>query len=173
MNQPDSVTGLQWRAGQSSGQTCLVWDTIGTQYGPSMEGRTIVRPDHPLLRPTKKPRPPFNGGPDNRPARPAARESVDIDPFTLQWRAGQSSGQTPRTYTTRIRDPDIALQWRAGQSSGQTLCRGGLLMTDAALQWRAGQSSGQTSATGIRLAELSFPSMEGRTIVRPDLLTVR
>ena len=40
-----SMVSLQWRAGQSSGQTFGA-DVFSELFdGPSMEGRTIVRPD--------------------------------------------------------------------------------------------------------------------------------
>ena len=43
-----------------------------------------------------------------------------------------------------------------------------LLQIVTLLQWRAGQSSGQTFVRDIDVALAKFPSMEGRTIVRPD-----
>ena len=85
---------------------------------PSMEGRTIVRPDSNFKRRSSKPFRTFNGGPDNRPARhPELRIWFPIA-NTLQWRAGQSSGQTGRSMERQIMIQ--ILQWRAGQSSGQT-----------------------------------------------------
>lgn len=63
----------------------------------------------------------------------------------------------------------IFLQWRAGQLSGRTrpqpLNRGALLH----LQWRAGQSSGRTGIYGLRADGRMLPSMEGPTIVRPNM----
>ena len=109
-----------------------------------MEGRTIVRPDvrGGLQQETR--RRPFNGGPDNRPARPNSGVLKVGKPTGLQWRAGQSSGQT---VLNRFAPPTVI-----------------------DLQWRAGQSSGQTSGCARRAAPRGQPSMEGRTIVRPDLL---
>ena len=165
----ETITVLQWRAGQSSGQTefsaldGLCCDT------PSMEGRTIVRPD-----PT-------------RPSTPCSRL------WSLQWRAGQSSGQT--TTKWRLGKADGILQWRAGQSSGQTTIPNGCSQQFAITfnggpdnrPARPGRSTGacnlgdafnggpdnrparQGTADQDRLR--SPPSMEGRTIVRPARLT--
>ena len=181
-----------------------------------MEGRTIVRPDKRAREYTEVPKVPFNGGPDNRPARLSFAIAVLAIGVRLQWRAGQSSGQT------RLCRPVSAtagcLQWRAGQSSGQTMnvytdhdrevcpsmegrtivrpdwsgspharsCRtpfnGGPDNRPARpgapqlrqrswqrpLQWRAGQSSGQTRSLWRGVGQRRVPSMEGRTIVRPD-----
>ena len=85
---------------------------------PSMEGRTIVRPDDLEQASGRLQEKTFNGGPDNRPARPAGDACRSSWAFALQWRAGQSSGQT----------------------------KTGHVPTGKYLQ----------------------PSMEGRTIVRPD-----
>ena len=113
---------------------------------PSMEGRTIVRPDcvghigegykmltfngGPDNRPARRDRyvvaveaeiAPFNGGPDNRPARLITDASDEGAASVLQWRAGQSSGQTVSSRpASSIRG---ILQWRAGQSSGQTIIK--------------------------------------------------
>ena len=61
---------------------------------PSMEGRTIVPARLCLLSTVRALPQPFNGGPDNRPARPPIGEHETITAWRLQWRAGQSSGQT-------------------------------------------------------------------------------
>ena len=109
---------LQWRAGQLSGQTGGGRRSGPVRRVPSMEGRTIVRPDMRWIRAVRSWFPSFNGGPDNCPARQASPSTVAKHPNHLQWRAGQLSGQT-------------------------------------------------RSAGGLRrLGDL--PSMEGRTIVRPD-----
>ena len=110
--------GLQWRAGQSSGQTRRFVLDLTTSQPPSMEGRTIVRPDWPVRKRKREWRSSFNGGPDNRPAR-RAEIARNVGRYSrLQWRAGQSSGQTPGSKQRRSRA--TSLQWRAGQSSGQT-----------------------------------------------------
>ena len=107
-----------------------------------MEGRTIVRPDLPSYAQPRSYCPPFNGGPDNRPARHRLLQPVGITHGYLQWRAGQSSGQTALRLSGNERVID--------------------------LQWRAGQSSGQTLLPSMRAGTGEPPSMEGRTIVRPD-----
>ena len=207
-------------------------------FPPSMEGRTIVRPDHPQPATQTPPHPPsmegrtivrpdegvavlapgplsaFNGGPDNRPARPTTSSPIHVlsPAFNggpdnrparrswhhrgcwrgggLQWRAGQSSGQT--SFDTHFANVVPLLQWRAGQSSGQTIGLAPIRGSSRDLQWRAGQSSGQTSRKpriSIVICSLQWragqssgqtyqpvgdavidgaPSMEGRTIVRPD-----
>ena len=139
---PVIASALQWRAGQSSGQTGgkghftivavvpsmegrtivrpdLALDIVTARaHHPSMEGRTIVRPDGARRQTQARSPPPFNGGPDNRPARPGPPAVLSSVTLLLQWRAGQSSGQTKPSPTeiTQTR----TLQWRAGQSSGQT-----------------------------------------------------
>ena len=114
-----STSPLQWRAGQSSGQTrrsngAATGSTTSFNGGPdnrparrvwpqaqrppvllpSMEGRTIVRPDQSRSWLTPARTRSFNGGPDNRPARLDGDRDVDLPACVLQWRAGQSSGQT-------------------------------------------------------------------------------
>ena len=149
---PDPVSGdigsplarnLQWRAGQSSGQTRQTRPTYA---------RCLAS---------------FNGGPDNRPARHSTLVTLATLRLFLQWRAGQSSGQTYALGDGKGAGCD--LQWRAGQSSGQTC--GSWFHVDhiVDLQWRAGQSSGQTTQPSEDGSHALYPSMEGRTIVRPDL----
>ena len=65
---------------------------------PSMEGRTIVRPDQTCLADDLPPTATFNGGPDNRPARRDSSATLVGVSGSLQWRAGQSSGQTGRVH---------------------------------------------------------------------------
>ena len=161
---------LQWRAGQSSGQTT---------------GRT---------NPVLVERSSFNGGPDNRPARRASAGGVRTNAAHLQWRAGQSSGQTvafdaqriwpidPSMEGRTIVRPDLQPFWllrlRAGSFNGgpdNRPARHGLLVcfvpSRESLQWRAGQSSGQTRPAQTEHGPRHVPSMEGRTIVRPDYRT--
>ena len=71
-------------------------DASGGESAPSMEGRTIVRPDLPWDSTHRGRDVSFNGGPDNRPARHAAAAVNVPAAKALQWRAGQSSGQTRR-----------------------------------------------------------------------------
>ena len=107
-----------------------------------MEGRTIVRPDQ------------------------IAGRGNGVVVLPLQWRAGQSSGQTVTGFNGT---PFTGgLQWRAGQSSGQTQLCDRAVVESRNLQWRAGQSSGQTLSGWNDRPERTVPSMEGRTIVRPD-----
>ena len=169
-SQPHIHTRLQWRAGQSSGQTSIRSAPSPSGSRPSMEGRTIVRPDLSWSQRRRKRRRTFNGGPDNRPARPASAIPNSLAVVILQWRAGQSSGQTRRWGShgehrtpsfnggpdNRPARPDGTTMWVADFDD---------------LQWRAGQSSGQTSHVPTRSHPSSTPSMEGRTIVRPDALS--
>ena len=112
---------------------------------PSMEGRTTVRPDRSVVNCF------------------AAVSSY------LQWRTGQSSGQTWRAES-------VALRLLRPSMEGRTIVRPDLLKEAATLgikynlQWRAGKSSGQTWTLTPRGKKGGVPSMEGRTIVRPDLL---
>ena len=110
----------------------------------------------------------FNGGPDNCPAKPDQTWLTACGSTPLQWRAGQLSGQTCRT-PSHTRPCKSRLQWRAGQLSGQTKPCSTEARTSSVLQWRAGQLSGQT----FLLCRTPWPvlaaSMEGRTIVRPNL----
>ena len=89
-----------------------------TVAAPSMEGRTIARPDAAAGFGVLAVKAAFNGGPDNCPARPDHLRLVDGSSIHLQWRAGQLPGQT------------------GGADRHRVPCR--------------------------------IPSMEGRTIARPD-----
>ena len=153
---------------------------------PSMEGRTIVRPDATCKVSTPGTSFTFNGGPDNRPAR---REGLDdggaggerpsmegrtiVRPDTAK-RTGSMPFKVPSMEGRTIVRPDgyhrnhqsrLFLQWRAGQSSARQVVSE---LVQQVLQWRAGQSSGQTSHRQPRGPLGYLPSMEGRTIVRPD-----
>ena len=110
-------SALQWRAGQLPGQTLVQERERVRVGGPSMEGRTIARPD-------------------------VGRGTGRALPGGLQWRAGQLPGQTrdrhddqppalnPSMEGRTIARPDAStpavlphvfnLQWRAGQLPGQT-----------------------------------------------------
>ena len=135
---------LQWRAGQLPGQTAWGAAVGGLDQLPSMEGRTIARPDAIILylfldcfppsmegrtiaRPDVAKRMPqqdrvnsFNGGPDNCPARPSRDGLLLLMRQTLQWRAGQLPGQTSAVFSFLLMAG--SLQWRAGQLPGQTRC---------------------------------------------------
>ena len=67
----ESYADLQWRAGQLPGQTHLVAIEVLLRVQPSMEGRTIARPDWTRSTAPGSTATPFNGGPDNCPARPS------------------------------------------------------------------------------------------------------
>ena len=159
---------------------------------PSMEGRTIARPNTGSSRRPPPPARPFNGGPDNCPAKPQPPHSTIGTYAVLQWRAGQLPGQTsPQTWAALQRWPSMEgrtiarpngpgpssrapharhLQWRAGQLPGQTCPgRSGRSPPTPGLQWRAGQLPGQTSVTMWVLDAQPPPSMEGRTIARPNV----
>ena len=70
-------------------------------------------------------------------------------------------------YVSRSR----CLQWRAGQLPGQTLSQMMIFLWAGTLQWRAGQLPGQTLCRQRLRPRAALPSMEGRTIARPDLPT--
>ena len=101
-----------------SGQTGYWSGTTVRMLAPSMEGRTIVRPDTAVLSGRSPGQRSFNGGPDNCPARLPSPTSALATAMNLQWRAGQLSGQTPKAGFGG--GTIVALQWRAGQLSGQT-----------------------------------------------------
>ena len=108
----------------------------------------------------------FNGGPDNRPARPG-RPTQDTEEV-----APSMEGRTivrPDSPRCAQRHPqEHHLQWRAGQSSGQTLVRQRSPANGCqpSMEGRTivRPDNGELSDGGRR----HRPSMEGRTIVRPD-----
>ena len=115
---------LQWRAGQLPGQT---WSSgqVGASRpcSPSMEGRTIARPDVPAgpIQAANRLAEPFNGGPDNCPARHRVGVgTMSARSRVLQWRAGQLPGQTSQALRPDGGLDGASLQWRAGQLPGQT-----------------------------------------------------
>ena len=133
---------LQWRAGQLPGQTVRGSTDRRAERDPSMEGRTIARPDD-----------------------PTGCRHVPAGTF-LQWRAGQLPGQTH----VIIQDAEgiLYLQWRAGQLPGQTaLC-------ELCERYRSAFNGGpdncpaRPARCGPHDAAGDRPSMEGRTIARPD-----
>ena len=96
----------------------------GQNMAPSMEGRTIVRPDVYIPRAPCQPTSTFNGGPDNRPARPGSSIASPA-PGNRSFNGGPDNRPARQRNGQRVTPP----------------------------------------------AEL-FPSMEGRTIVRPDVAGV-
>ncbi len=133
--------GLQWRAGQLSGQAAL--DFTHT-----------IRPGG------------FNGGPDNCPARPLRSVRAMCRRRALQWRAGQLSGQADGVADSV--GGISTLQWRAGQLSGQAIEEwaqaryGGLRFNGGPDNCPARRRLGAHHHRHTVRA-----SMEGRTIVRP------
>ena len=146
---PPTSLCLQWRAGQLSGQTSECQSRIeqARQNNPSMEGRTIVRPDggDPPDNCTTCHRP-FNGGPDNCPARPGQGRVDD----TLTDSFPSMEGRT----IVRPDETDHIVHPRACHDipsmEGRTIVRP------------------DTSRPLPLDCAGTNPSMEGRTIVRPD-----
>ena len=134
---------LQWRAGQLSGQAPRRPNPTTNTTGTSMEGRTIVRPG-PLGLPAR----------DHAPTTSMEGRTI-VRPGKVQYR------------WTQLRK--ITLQWRAGQLSGQALSLRTSHSAANSLQWRAGQLSGQAGAAWRGMAHTFLTSMEGRTIVRPGV----
>ena len=81
------------------------------------------------------------------------------------------SGQTQQSLFDT--PPLVNLQWRAGQLSGQTSRYHSVHAAGNTLQWRAGQLSGQTLSQPLEVLAKHPPSMEGRTIVRPDQINTQ
>ena len=159
-----------------------------------MEGRTIVRPDTSTSAETPAPhRTSFNGGPDNCPARPPPPRSPRPASSSLQWRAGQLSGQTRHRAQKKTTAASV-LQWRAGQLSGQTAgpgrgnraapqpfnggpdncparpcgCLNTRLREPESFNGGPDNCPARHYGVGVNQGVTMFPSMEGRTIVRPD-----
>ena len=159
---------LQWRAGQLPGQTELDLPGVAGRRSPSMEGRTIARPDWHhgcseqfVIAPSMEGR--TIARPDETGLVPG-HNGADC----LQWRAGQLPGQTmipamiasltvtfnggPDNCPAR---PGWTPHWRCGRrafNGGPDNCpaRQAAISVYAArleaLQWRAGQLPGQTPA---------------------------
>ena len=176
---PDQIAGrgngvvvlpLQWRAGQSSGQTTGAERTLAESGSPSMEGRTIVRPDRHQPGNAHRMLCTFNGGPDNRPARRRRHQARALYLCGLQWRAGQSSGQT----YGEVRD----CRHRSGPSmEGRTIVRPDRDRVQRDALHRRPSMEGRTivrpdPALRQSRRRITEPSMEGRTIVRPDVVGV-
>ena len=145
------------RAGQLSGQTCWCSSRRKAAVRPSMEGRTIVRPDPDTSCPTAQLSADeayaFNGGPDNCPARLARYPHVgDGDPPSMEGRTivrPDTTGTRDNTgcYTPSMEGRTIVRpdRTRGPSMEGRTIVRPDLTST---LQWRAGQLSGQTCGCG-------------------------
>ena len=76
------------------GQTGHVVRVVRVDPPPSMEGRTIARPDWLIRTELLVLTLAFNGGPDNCPARLPVGTKIFTPLVFLQWRAGQLPGQT-------------------------------------------------------------------------------
>ena len=134
--------GLQWRAGQLPGQT-------------------------PRRRPRGCRSRSFNGGPDNCPARPGFARADPVVPWSLQWRAGQLPGQTASEACSPARRK--ILQWRAGQLPGQTGASSPTTGWARRTSFNGGPDNcpARQREPGVVVGG-HVPSMEGRTIARPD-----
>ena len=139
---------------------------VGCVHRPSMEGRTIVRPDS-----TDSPNiyggsDAFNGGPDNCPARRDELRGQSAKHLNLQWRAGQLSGQTDRFNQGTNQSDRPSME-------GRTIVRPDLVLLRNRRAKTAPSMEGRTIVRpdGPRVrgyVAVPVPSMEGRTIVRPD-----
>ena len=201
------ATSLQWRAGQLPGQTprrpsrCRrpqrpfnggpdncpakledLADELVAQIEPSMEGRTIARPNGPrvvavigeeqpsmegrtIARPNRPARSArwrrtlaFNGGPDNCPAKPAP-SSAAIGETRSTFNGGPDNCPAKL-----LRDPALQADQRVPSMEGRTIARPNVFVgaartsMDQSLQWRAGQLPGQTrpSASNSSTRVVSF-----------------
>ena len=123
---------------------------------PSMEGRTIARPNiFECPPPWSCPSVPraFNGGPDNCPAKLPKRCGTYSPRFAFNGGPDNCPAK-PRNLTWNYACATY-LQWRAGQLPGQTMRLGGDVhrRRKLSLQWRAGQLPGQTpNARGLATA---------------------
>ncbi len=164
------VSGLQWRAGQLSGQAKLSSlldrttletlasmegrtivrpgilverDMLGFSYA-SMEGRTIVRPGQGAAEAALVAVVGFNGGPDNCPARPDGKRKRS----DRRMRASMEG----RTIVRPGHCAEInRLCHSRASMEGRTIVRPGIVVSDH-----------------CHIA--GYASMEGRTIVRPGVL---
>ena len=182
---------LQWRAGQSSGQTttasfCATGDRTTFNGGPdnrparqeqraadelealtpSMEGRTIVRPDRCRVARSARRESSFNGGPDNRPARPV--NVPNTKPTAATFNGGPDNRPARRENPDPLVIPPLkpSMEGRTiVRPDGSYRCRD-LFVCVPSMEGRTivrpDQQQPPIHETGVR------PSMEGRTIVRPD-----
>ena len=118
-----SVLILQWRAGQLPGQT-PARRGARTDHVPFNGGPDNCPARRRMCSPGRSVRRTFNGGPDNCPARhDRPRRPGRLHPPSMEGR----TIARPDMYSIVIYGPaKIGLQWRAGQLPGQTSqrCRG-------------------------------------------------
>ena len=135
----------------------------------SMEGRTIVRPDPQNPQRHRQRDDGFNGGPDNCPAR-RRRVAQKFCVGGTGFNGGPDNCPARQEGQIMAAQSKAELQWRAGQLSGQTQAVG----TERYVP--PGRFNGGPDNCPARLVEqrrvrfsARHASMEGRTIVRPDL----
>ena len=136
---------------------------------PSMEGRTIARPDQRPPDGVASPSVAFNGGPDNCPARRDLLAVLD------------NGGPQPSMEGRTIARPDPAAAPsttscdRRPSMEGRTIARPDAIFickwgnAPPPFNGGPGQLPGQTPMTMLGRPVLVSPSMEGRTIARPDV----
>ena len=131
-----------------------------------MEGRTIARPNRPPAASSSGRHCAFNGGPDNCPAKLVGddRHRLHLVPSM----EGRTIARPNRSASSAYKLQLAGLQWRAGQLPGQTSRAARKRRRKVRLQWRAGQLPGQTHHHRGRPDLAGVPSMEGRTIARPN-----
>ena len=164
---------LQWRAGQLPGQTSTTPTRIGCIRSLQWRAGQLPGQTPSELHAGQNPRHAFNGGPDNCPARLQLLIRVSVMVYSLQWRAGQSSGQTGTSESTRLLEADRSA-FNGGPDNRPARPGCTLLVTAAvdelpSMEGRTIVRPDQRSADSDCSAFLS-PSMEGRTIARPDVV---
>ena len=131
-----------------------------------MEGRTIARPDggHALRRVCHVV-PSMEG---RTIARPDCSDSCAITKVTKTFNGGPDNCPARPGAKSGVLSKKVALQWRAGQLPGQTVISdaGHGLVTAPSMEGRTIARPDPIGGTHIRLRP--SPSMEGRTIARPD-----
>ena len=141
-------------------------DDPATRHCPSMEGRTAVRPNdvrrhrHPHSRDT------FNGGPDSCPAKHLLRADQGGSP-----RPSMEGRTAVRPNWPVCRDCQFGpatLQWRAGQLSGQTWIADRFDLHDGVPSMEGRTAVRPNSSVRMLAMGCIHPSMEGRTAVRPN-----
>ena len=163
------VAHLQWRAGQLPGRTGDGQMESVADLGPSMEGRTIARPNdvNPSWRGGRHCAASFNGGPDNCPAELSLTALQPTTLTNLQWRAGQlpvrtgeDSGSFVVVYVPSMEGRTIA---RPNQGNHREYQHGLLTFSGGPDNCPAEPAPEPSNL----LANID-PSMEGRTIARPN-----
>ena len=143
---------------------------------PSMEGRTIARPNFRGNGAAAGVQMscPFNGGPDNCPAKPAGTGTIATQLRESAFNGGPDNCPAKhcslheRACGPRLVDP--SMEGRTIARPNRMRHRTGPVAASADLQWRAGQLPGQTQHTNVQAPtpRSVAPSMEGRTIARPN-----